>query len=242
MSRNILSIISNSTVIALRPEFNLITGSFAASTVLQQTLYWWDKNGQQPFYKFKEPCTHELYRQGDSWCEELFTTPRVFDGVMVKIGFKRGTPPKNQVAKKREDALIWYWTDSNRMTWYEINGDLLGKSQNVVYLVNDKRGFTNINKETEITQDIITENLGKGDLGRGQTSTSEEPSTLGGGLGKEAVSLLEARQSRKSRRGSFQPREHSAPRTMGQSRFKNDQKGGEKYGRRQRSHEEINGF
>lgn len=140
-----------------RPELNKITGSIAGTILLQQICYWFDKRGGKPFYKFKEPCSHDAYKEGDSWCEELGITREIFDSAIGKIGFKKGTPPKYQEIKSENEAIVIYWTDSQRLTWYTVNPALLGKALNTVYLL-----------YTEITTEITNES---------KVETDETPTT-----------------------------------------------------------------
>lgn len=111
-------------IILYRPELNKLTGSVTATILLQQMIYWWSKNDRKKFYKFKNPPTSEellqYYHKGDSWCEELGITSKVFDNAIKKIGFKLGKS-KNIISK--EEAYVIYYTDSSRLTWYELNED-----------------------------------------------------------------------------------------------------------------------
>jgi len=122
--------------------------------ILQQMIYrWsWDK-----FYKFTEPSKSEKYREWDSWTEELWLTKFEFTNNLKKIWFKLWKT-KNDI--KKEDALIIYYTDSNRLTWYTLNldniCDLLNKCYNSNYLVNKESEYTKVGEESEDT--INTEN------------------------------------------------------------------------------------
>ena len=70
-------------IITYRPELNAITGSVTATILLQQILF---RLGDcEEFYKFKEPCGHRLYKEGDSWCEELGFTRKEFDGAIERL-------------------------------------------------------------------------------------------------------------------------------------------------------------
>ena len=46
--------------------------------------YWFSKCGNG-FYKFIEPCGHRLYRDGDSWCEQLDTSGNTFRKYLKQI-------------------------------------------------------------------------------------------------------------------------------------------------------------
>jgi hypothetical protein len=111
-------------VIPYRPQFNRITGKVTASLLLQQIRYWWYKVDRRPFYKFKQPCDHELYQEGDSWCEELDFSRSVFD-TALKCVAKKITRGTSKAEALKHHAVI-YWTDSNRLTWYQVNEKLLG--------------------------------------------------------------------------------------------------------------------
>lgn len=114
-------------LIVYRPKLNEVTTSVTSTILLQQILYWYKKTGYKPFYKFKEPCQHESYTGGDSWCEELGFTKSEFDSALKKIGqkLKKGT--------KKENFLIYYWNDMSRKTYYEVNIFLLEKQLNMIY-------------------------------------------------------------------------------------------------------------
>lgn len=141
MKTNMLKILSNQNTLLYRPELNEITGSVNATLLLQQIIYWWQKNGGKEFYKFKEPCNHRLYQKGDSWCEELGFTKRNFDTAIKTIGFKRGSGIDGQIPEN--EALFTYFTDKTRLTKYVLNEDLLSKSLNALYSYNTENTTEN---------------------------------------------------------------------------------------------------
>ena len=132
--------------IPYRPQYNFITGKVTASILLQQINYWWHKNERKPFYKFRAPCKHDEYREGDSWTEELGMSKSEFDTALQAIGAKITKGVKKSELLK--ENIVIYWTDSNRLTWYQLNEalfyallylayhepDLLGKSGFRIYL------------------------------------------------------------------------------------------------------------
>lgn len=131
-------------IIPYRKELNAITGGITATILLQQIIYWYLNNKNKPFYKFIEPCQHEKYTDGDSWCEELGFSRKEF---LTAI-------------KKLEDLkLVSKKTNMNRVTFYTLNLRDLDKALKGIY-VNAKKGFTKMpkgdldNKETEITTEI----------------------------------------------------------------------------------------
>lgn len=68
---------------------NTITGNTTATLLLLQLEYWFARYPDE-FYKFIDrPKTKTPgYREGDSWCEELFITRKTFDRAFEKIGVK----------------------------------------------------------------------------------------------------------------------------------------------------------
>lgn len=58
-----------------------------AASLLNKLLYWFEKY-QDGFYKFMEPCNHKLYRQGDSWTEEMGMARRTFTRAFDLIGVR----------------------------------------------------------------------------------------------------------------------------------------------------------
>ena len=170
-------------IIAYRPELNKITGSVTATILLQQILYWWHKNGKKKFFKFRAPCKHELYKEGDSWCEELGFTEREFDSALKRIGFKFGKT-KNRIEKNK--ALVFYYKTGDGLTWYDINVGLLAKLINEIYYLNNKSAISILNNKsaismlndksaitnnTETTTETTTENI----IAQSDKNRSEPP-------------------------------------------------------------------
>lgn len=113
---------SDKNRISYRRDWNKITGSVTATILLQQTYYWYQKNGFKPFYKFKEPLRessrhYNLSKVGDDWCSELGFTRKEFDGALSKIGFRRTSSNKGE----RHAKFIEYWIDARRITHYKLN-------------------------------------------------------------------------------------------------------------------------
>ena len=117
-------------------EFNKITGSVHCSLFLGQLIYWADKNDYKPFYKFRQPCQHELYREGDSWVEELDFEIRMIDKCIKTL---------------KELGILETKTTIQRVTFYELKieklNEILSKnaiyenSQNAIYKENCKNAI-----------------------------------------------------------------------------------------------------
>jgi hypothetical protein len=119
-------------LITYRKSLRRLAGSVTATILLQQIMYWSKRTSGQPFYKFKEPCEHELYQDGDSWTEELGFSPGEFDTAIKAIGTKLagGQKPEEIVTdlngplEEQVKHLVIYWIDIQRRTWYMLNRPL----------------------------------------------------------------------------------------------------------------------
>lgn len=113
--------------IPYRKEFNAVTGKHSSSILLQQFLF---RGGQQnPFYKFQAPCNHQKYRKGDSWQEELGFSRKEFETALSRIATKitTGMSKSEVMSRQTPESMIVYWTDANRVTWWELNLPLIEK-------------------------------------------------------------------------------------------------------------------
>lgn len=154
-------------------KWNTFTGSPVATIVLRQMLYWWDIKKEQEFYKFKEPCRNSLYKEGDSWCEELGLSRRAFDTAIKKIGFKLGKRRKDAIKGDRnrkdataENSFITYYKDSSGLTWYTLNTGLLSKVLTELYLEKSKSDITERSpnqplQDTETTAETTNKDTNK---------------------------------------------------------------------------------
>lgn len=106
-------------IVFYRPKLKEITGSITSAILLQKILYLWDENNGEPFFKFKEPCAHELYEPGKSWVEELGFTRDEFDTALKKIGIRL---TRKQIEERVEhDKAVEYKKGQNNITYYSIN-------------------------------------------------------------------------------------------------------------------------
>jgi hypothetical protein len=101
-----------------------VTGDINAALLLSQIIFWWEK-GRKPFYKYTAPpeSMPPQYQKGQSWTEELRMTRAQFETARRRIA---GKITAGVSRKEVWDAnLVVYWTDSNRLTYYELNEGLL---------------------------------------------------------------------------------------------------------------------
>lgn len=132
---DILQIFANDKrVVTYRPEWRGVCGSVTGAILMGQILYWWDRSGRKPFYKFRAPCSHELYRMGDSWCEELGFSGREFDTALKRIGKKAKQKDIDKI-KAESGAFVLYWTSLDRLTYYDVNATVLKDSLTGIYVI-----------------------------------------------------------------------------------------------------------
>lgn len=159
--------------IPYRKSLRGITSSVTATILLQQMIFRAKQSGWKPFYKFIEPCEHHMYRDGDSWTEELGFSKKEFTTALSKIGTKTLAnsdkaeimePTPGESIEDKAKRLIIYWTDGNRVTWYMLNSDLICDLLSHLHL-NDQSAFspnddTTLNDQSAFTK-VTNGNLPK---------------------------------------------------------------------------------
>lgn len=79
----------NPYYIKFYPKLKLSIGSEKAALILGRLEYWFQNNKYvNGFYKFIEPCNHPLYREGDSWAEEIGFSRKIFSKSFDLIGVR----------------------------------------------------------------------------------------------------------------------------------------------------------
>jgi len=111
----------------------LVQGSVTANIFFFQILFHVNneirkgKDPHAPFYKFLSPCNHEDCRQGDTWEDELNFSYRQMATALTKFATKieKGMSKFEILDQIRLESQIIYWTDSNRVTWWLVNWELI---------------------------------------------------------------------------------------------------------------------
>jgi len=177
----------DASVILYRPELNNLTGSALASILLHQIIYWWEKNGSKPFYKFFSPSPKQSsYREGDSWQEELGLSRHELDTALARIGKKIGKGDGKKEALKSN--FVIYWTDSDRKTWFEVNESLLNRRLALLYTPNaEKRQYTSDGDKSQHMEDAESGNTS---LTETTAETTPENTTEKDADAKKSASLV----------------------------------------------------
>ncbi len=77
----------SSFYIKFYPGIKASLGCDKATLILGRMEYWFTKY-IDGFYKFTEPCSHPLYKEGDSWIEELGFSRKIFTKAFDLIGIR----------------------------------------------------------------------------------------------------------------------------------------------------------
>lgn len=119
----------NKNVISFNRIFVDITWSVIWAIILHQIVYWDDKMWWE-FYKFITPPSNvewlrkDKYKVWDSRVEEIWISRDVFTSALKRFSYKLG---KSKNIIRKDEALVTYYTDSNRITHYKLNRDMLNK-------------------------------------------------------------------------------------------------------------------
>lgn len=135
---DILDVLAEDAVIVMyRPSLKEITGSVNSAILLSQMLYY-AKITDNNFYKFKMPCKHRLYKEGDSWCEVLGFSKFEFENALKALKDKELVSVKTTI-----DRLTFYSLDYDKIKALLVNIETrfrksekvdLGKSRNSTYI------------------------------------------------------------------------------------------------------------
>lgn len=112
--------------IKYHPVIKQELGSHNAALLFDRLEYWFSKMNNQ-FYKFIKPCDHPLYKQGDSWEEELGLSHKAFRNAFDRIGirYKSKTEFKRAGDPFKGKLFAYYQDRQSKRTIFVRNHDLL---------------------------------------------------------------------------------------------------------------------
>jgi hypothetical protein len=121
--------------IVYRPEWKEVTGSVNATILLQQVMFWWEKQKCKPFYKFFQPPKkpHQNYKNGDSWVEELGFTISELRGALDKVGKRLTKDDCKNLEKALSGVFFGYFTDQHHLTWFYFNENYFNQQMSLIY-------------------------------------------------------------------------------------------------------------
>ena len=154
-------VLADEKFIRYRKRFTMITNSVTGAILLQRMIELWEYFQHKPFYRFKEAPkgnrTAGMYKEGESWLDDLgfnrsefeaglkAIATKVTKGVSKKDLLNADLPPRaadeslEDYCKRLKEVvsrLVIYWTDSRRVTWYQVNVELLYKVTSLLYIDN----------------------------------------------------------------------------------------------------------
>ncbi|MBA3285768.1 MAG: hypothetical protein H0U27_12015, partial [Nitrosopumilus sp.] len=110
------------------PRINKITGCQRATLILSTLEYWFEKK-PDGFYKFIEPCSHRLYREGDSWTEQLGCDRKSFSSSFDKIATRYKSCRAYEKADDKFQGKMYasYYDRNTNQTYFIRNCELANK-------------------------------------------------------------------------------------------------------------------
>lgn len=156
--------------------------------------YWFSKK-PQGFYKFLEPCKHPLYKQGDSWSEELGLSRRVFNSTFDAIGVRYKTKTEFMNAKDKFQGKFYasYHDRKKNQTFFVRNPELLQQSKETSESyksslkhskseseISKKSEFLNQKIKTEEKRGLSTSNCRSKNDTNSRSYTGNSGGTIGG--------------------------------------------------------------
>ena len=107
------------------PGIDQITGSQQGTLILSALEFWFIKK-PEGFYKFMEPCSHRLYKKGDSWLEEVGLVRKRFARAFEVFGIKYSSRSTFENAKDKFKGKLYasYYDRYTNRTFFIRNHDL----------------------------------------------------------------------------------------------------------------------
>ena len=109
-------------------RINQIIGCQRATLILS-TLEYWFKKKPDGFYKFIEACSHRLYKEGDSWTEQLDCDPKSFSTSFKKIGTKYKSRSAFEAAEDKFQGKMYasFYDRYTNQTFFVRNNELVNE-------------------------------------------------------------------------------------------------------------------
>ena len=155
--RNRILFLTRNTIPYVK-ELQPLTGSVSGCILMQQLDYWFERH-PTGFWKFLEPSTHQKYRAGDSWVEELGMSHDEFRTAFDRIGIRyKSKSLFDQAADKFQGKFYCSYLDRrDNLTFYFRNHKLVDEALDALIFkdkqqraVNEESRFT-VNRESRFT-------------------------------------------------------------------------------------------
>lgn len=203
MSKTILTnsdFSKTSFYIKFYPKVKTSLGCEKATLILGRMEYWFNKytNG---FYKFIEPCPHPLYKEGDSWLEELGFSRKIFARAFDLIGvrYKSKSAYLKAIDKFQGKLYASYHDRKSNKTFFIRNHDFA--SQFIKGLFKRKTPSLSLKEKKEETKTNFSSKTSplanKTGLSQGRSWNGQKSRSYGGDYrgGKEKDILIQRNTS-----------------------------------------------
>jgi hypothetical protein len=127
--------------------------------------YWFSKTRfREGFFKFLEPCGHRLYREGDSWAEEIGWKRDQFKRIFDEIGIRYGSKTAYVSAREKGDvfqgkAYAAYYDRKTNRTFFIRNHPVAEALRQT--FAHKKTSQSNLSKKTNMASSSKDALLGK---------------------------------------------------------------------------------
>lgn len=147
MQNRILHLTRN--IIPYVRELQPLAGSTSGCILMQQLDFWFQRH-PIGFWKFLEPSTHQKYKQGDSWTEELGISSSEFRTAFDRIGTRHKSKSEFDLATDKFAGKFYcsYLDRRENLTFYFRNDTLLDAALDNI--INNKQCNT-VTKESSFT-------------------------------------------------------------------------------------------
>lgn len=148
----------NSFYIKFYPAIKTSIGCEKAALILGRMEYWFtiSANG---FYKFIEPCPHPLYREGDSWQEEVGFPRKIFAKAFDLIGVRYRSKTAFQKANDKFQGKLYasYHDRKTNKTYFIRNHEFASQFIKGLF---SKKSLSTVSHSTKIKRKKLTNPIG----------------------------------------------------------------------------------
>lgn len=191
------------------PGIKSSIGCEKATLILGRLEYWFEKykNG---FYKFVEPCHHPLYREGDSWHEEIGFSRKIFAKAFDLVGVRYKSKSAFMKAGDRFKGKLYasYHDRKTNQTYFVRNHGFA--SQFIKGLFN-KKPTTKTQKLPQSTQEDCSPKIRQSSFPNGRSRSGQNCRSSGGTIGGKENKPIQRNTSSLSEDPSTSSSVHSKP-------------------------------
>ncbi|MGC8483738.1 MAG: hypothetical protein ACP5OE_08870, partial [Thermodesulfobium sp.] len=166
------------------PGIKSTIGCEKATLILGRLEYWFEKYAHG-FYKFAEPCSHPLYREGDSWAEEIGFPRKIFARAFDLIGVRYKSKSAFLKAKDKFQGKLYasYHDRKTNQTYFIRNHDFASQFIKSLFAIKSSSPKTDQSKKKTYISNQKVASLDNGRSRKGKNVRSSG-GTIGGKVNK----------------------------------------------------------